>query len=211
MPDPYVPEFNVNPDGSVVLNVQLDGFTPGNSAEISGYITQTSGAFVPFLTSKRSPIRSKALLPYGESSAAGIGLGSSGHGHHAGGGGKDLAHGAECGSVRGRLLDLGGKSYSDSPTGTPPTKVSASPTLPPPPGPAPDRPGARPARGLPGHHHVGGARIRWRHDENHIYQGQAWRGVPYPGQQITDHRDKLLGDGPAKRHQILLHSGCSRP
>ena len=55
MPDPYVPEFNVNPDGSVVLNVQLDGFTPGNWAEISGYVTQTSGAFVPFSDIQKIP------------------------------------------------------------------------------------------------------------------------------------------------------------
>jgi hypothetical protein len=55
MPEPYVPEFNVNHDNSVALNVSLVGVTPGNWAEISGYITQTTGAFIPFSNIQKIP------------------------------------------------------------------------------------------------------------------------------------------------------------
>jgi hypothetical protein len=36
------------PDGSVVLTVKVVGFGAGRSVEISGYITQNSGAFAAF-------------------------------------------------------------------------------------------------------------------------------------------------------------------
>lgn len=55
MPEPYVPAFNVNHDNSVALTVQLVGVTPGNWAEISGYITQTTGAFIPFSDIQKIP------------------------------------------------------------------------------------------------------------------------------------------------------------
>jgi len=55
MPYPYVPSFNVNHDDSLALKVQLFGATPGNWAEISGYVTQTTGVFIPFSDIQKIP------------------------------------------------------------------------------------------------------------------------------------------------------------
>jgi hypothetical protein len=55
MPYPYVPSFNVNYDDSVDLNLQLFDATPGNWAEISGYISQTTGVFIPFSDIQKIP------------------------------------------------------------------------------------------------------------------------------------------------------------
>jgi hypothetical protein len=53
--NPLVTAFNVNQDNSVDLQVRVVGFTPGNWAEISGYIAQGSGAFVPFSDIQQVP------------------------------------------------------------------------------------------------------------------------------------------------------------
>ena len=46
--NPHVPKVHLNDDNSVDLVVQIVGFAPGSWAEISGYITQSTGAFAPF-------------------------------------------------------------------------------------------------------------------------------------------------------------------
>jgi hypothetical protein len=55
MPEPYVPAVNINHDDSIILNVQVTGFTPGNWAEISGQITQSTGTFIPFADIQKVP------------------------------------------------------------------------------------------------------------------------------------------------------------
>ena len=44
------------PDGSVVLTVKVVGFGAGRSVEISGYITQNSGAFAAFYSIQTVPV-----------------------------------------------------------------------------------------------------------------------------------------------------------
>jgi hypothetical protein len=44
----YVTSVQLMKDGTVRVNVLVDGFTPGEPVEISGYVTQTGGAYSSF-------------------------------------------------------------------------------------------------------------------------------------------------------------------
>ena len=54
MPEPYVPTIRLLNDNSAELDVTLDGFSEGKSAEISGYITQNGKVF-PFYSLQAVP------------------------------------------------------------------------------------------------------------------------------------------------------------
>jgi hypothetical protein len=43
-------------DGAIVLTIQLSSFSPGTPVEISGYITQASGAFARFYKVSQVPL-----------------------------------------------------------------------------------------------------------------------------------------------------------
>jgi hypothetical protein len=60
MPDPtvhsQVPKVEVkNDDDNIVLTVQVVGFAEGKSVEISGYVTQNSGAYASFRETREIP------------------------------------------------------------------------------------------------------------------------------------------------------------
>ena len=48
MPNSQVPKVGLKQDGSIVLTVQVVGWTEGKSVEISGYVTQDAGVYVSF-------------------------------------------------------------------------------------------------------------------------------------------------------------------
>jgi hypothetical protein len=50
-----VPTVHLLDDGSVVLNVRFDGFTANEPVEISGYVTQDSGAYSAFYCETKVP------------------------------------------------------------------------------------------------------------------------------------------------------------
>src|SRR5260370_8680415 len=50
-----VPKVELNDNGDIVLTVQLVGFAEGKPVEISGYITQNSGAYISFRETRKVP------------------------------------------------------------------------------------------------------------------------------------------------------------
>jgi hypothetical protein len=52
----HVTKINQRDDNTIEVHVQTDNFTPGQAVEVSGYLTQGSGAYAAFHVTKHVPL-----------------------------------------------------------------------------------------------------------------------------------------------------------